>query len=342
MLKSPRAALIPALLAIVGTALCQEPADTRVKEAIRKVLLESLNVRDLSLPKSKLAAKVARGGRESRIFEPPWEGDLVTRVQGSAHEWVVMVASITGDLGMHAKAYWLGAPSGRLMATAIPYDKNTLTGPLIGEWRHHGDYLIGVGIIAAFHSPTWQDGDIRVFTVGPSGLVLRQSIRLDFAGSLRFASASSDDVVGSNRQEFQSITGRHLGLTRDIHWRFSSGRYRVALSRIVHDELWALDRLVTAVKLRQFSLQRRMIPGPSSRRRWLVKQIWECIRDDRLFIDPDAPAGAVGLCNPFKADGNRKFWLRLRVRGGVWVVDSDFQGVTSRVCDGDDLQAAGR
>src|SRR5262249_35843889 len=147
------------------------------QQAIRRLLLRSLTPRDLSLSKQRLAAKLKRisNGSSIMVADGGYVKEWLRPVRGG-HEWILLAGSRAGD-EKGPFDYWLGSGKGKLLVTLLPNDwsEDEMIGPLVGSWRRHGPYVIGVGIDLARHSPSWADGEFDVFTVGPNGLVLRQT-----------------------------------------------------------------------------------------------------------------------------------------------------------------------
>jgi hypothetical protein len=290
-------------------------------EQIRRLLLKSLKPRDLDRSASKLFQRIDRIGADSGQFyiDDGTQSGWLSRVAYARREWVIIVRSDADNDVIPWNGYWLGARGNTLLVTSLPAGPDDMIGPIVGQWRRQGKYVVGAGIDLAAHSPSWADGDFLVFTVGRAGLVLHQRGGLEFATTLRFRSNRSEDLVGYDRQgSLQTIKGRREQGTERTRWKFHDGKYRKVSVRLVQDELWALDRLVTAVRYRRYSLLKQMVPKGTSRR-WLVNTIWQYIRLDQLLCNYRAGDRFISLWRD--ADPLPPFQLYFSQRNGVWVVD---------------------
>lgn len=316
------------VLGMIGTSVaCARTQDTGhlrpvTDTQIQNALTSGLTPGDLSSA-NRLTKKVTSIGRKTRDFAL-YRGDLpgVRPVERGSREWIVLLScgGPSHDL-VPCVEFWIGA-RGKKVVTQLPPDTTLeeLDGSLVGEWRRRGPYLVGAGFDIPFHAQNFGEGDVLVFRETASGIEPRQ--RREFRwikDPVKFVSRRSMDLLCRDENgDSQTLAGyRWESPTRVTGLKFVDGRYKAVSSYTDHDDLWAFDRLATAIAEEDFLTVRRMIPKKRVRK-GIVPKIWRALRDGQTVIT-DELQGGLGL------RGTRGTWgytvLFAKVHGR-WIVRS--------------------
>lgn len=289
------------LIAYLPVTLSQ--ADPRL--AVARLLARSLHPRDL-VHASGIDPKLRAIAEDAGLYPSiRAESGWLTRVGRTDREWVAILGwdkprgNISADAG-----FWIGVIGGKVVVSLLPDDPRQAAGPLCGTWRKRGKLRLGVGADVAYHSLRFITPDVLVFEVGPTGLVLRQRLRPPTDDPPRFVGRGSDDVL-TVRQTNEMLAlqpSRDVGLMRQTRYAFQAGRFRVSSSKLVYDDVWALDRLANAMVRNDFSVIRRLAPNPQVRRA-AIRSLWECLGKGEVIVERNDGTGALGLRRALRMDG---------------------------------------
>ena len=253
-------------------------AKTEEDRNLQSVLQSHLSAFDLGGSKSHLIHRLLELSENSGAFEPP-DVDyipLVTQVVHGAGEWVLILKD-TGEADKFGYSdFWVGLRNGKAVVRQVPpHEDDPSIGPMFGEWRRHGKYLLGAGVNVAYHSPNFADGEIQVLEQNGTTLRLVQREHIEQAKDfVYFRSSHSNDLVSldaSEGEDFKTLRRFHMmAPTYETDWKFRGSCYEPVNSFTVHDELWVTDQLATAIVkhhskavarfLRNTSLRSRLVP----------------------------------------------------------------------------------
>jgi hypothetical protein len=268
-----------------------------ISASIVKVLIHRLKPSDLDFPTEKLRARLNIIGSDEELFQVAEDGSDsespaipmpgLSKVSGSTRE-VMVVLEPTQRSDSPSLTYWIGVQHGLLNARAIPPNPDRMIGPTYGAWRRRGKYLVGVGYAAVYHSQKWADAEIFVFKDSKKGLGMEQRIHIEGCGvPFGFASISSLTIEcrQTAKDDYETIQpGRQTLPTCEKVWMFRNGRYVLVRTTPNHDELWAIDRLMTAVSKKKITFVNAMIPNRLSQKIFL-RRLQEALNHEAIHVD---------------------------------------------------------
>jgi len=320
-----------ALLSLTAASTATDHA-TKVK--IHQFLVSHLKPAELDLPRKRLADKIADLTADlpyiSQTEDDRIENGGLNQVARSRREWIFLTRT-QGDEHDYCPCagFWLGVRGNRVVAQALPDDPDALEGPMAGKWRRHGSYLLGAGIQLSFHSQNFLSGQVVSFRETARGVHLLQNEGTSPTESIKFRSKTSDDVVAEggfgDDEEFLTIQSTRGTVPQmQVVWRFEKGQYRKGKLARLHNNIWALDQVVTAARRRQTNILVEMVPDPALRLR-LAEGIRLALRRDQNHVDGDGNGDMLGLYKSdwkTAAERDSPFLLHLtRRRNGKWIVD---------------------
>ena len=278
--------LLLALLGLAATASAQLDGPD-VSPSIIKTLERHLKPTDLDLPVKKLRSKIDAIGdffevaedREVEQSEVPMHG--LSKVQGSSREVMAVLESTKRQYSPNF-TYWIGVIRGKIAVKTIPKNKDDMIGPIYGDWRRRGKYLVGVGYNASYHSPAWADGELDVLTDTANGPKMIQRIGLGprrLPGFIDTASFTVDSCENTDDGFSVIETTRYIRPRCDKIYEFRNGRYFLARTVPTHDKTWAIDHLLTAVFQHRQNTINAMIPN-ATKRRLFQKRLQTALHQD--------------------------------------------------------------
>ncbi len=293
----------PSILSGISSAQSIGPD---VSPKIVYALTKRLKPADLDLPTAQLREKLNAIGEDSNLFQVaedrsedvPMPG--LSKVDGSQRE-AMAVLEPTGAADSPRLTYWIGVLHGRVGARAIPLNPDRMIGPVYGVWRRRGTHLVGVGHDAVYHSQKWMDAEIYVFKDTVKGPRMDQRIQIEGDGlPFGFVNGSSLTVEcrQSAKEDYVTIQAGRLSLpTCEKTWEFQGGRYVLVRTTPNHDQLWAIDRLVTAVSQNNRAVLKAMVPDNSNRKAFLSR-LRSTIDHEAINVDPSGEATLVSRRHP--------------------------------------------
>lgn len=293
--------LVPlGLLGLSGLATAQ-PRGPDISPRIIDALKHDLKPEDLALSAAKLRAKLDAIGEAKDLFHVaedrsdsvPMPG--LSKVGGSRSE-VMAVLEPDNPSDSPRLTYWIGVVQGHIAARAIPPNPDDMIGPVYGVWRRRGKVLVGVGYDASYHSPKWIDAEIYGFTDTKSGPRMDQRLEIEGLGRpFGFVNATSlaIDCRQSAKNEYEMVIGRrNISPACNKIWEFRNGRYVLARTIPIHDELWAINRLLTAVAKHKQRILNAMIPN-NERRKDILNRLQSAIDHEAFNFDEPGEATLV-------------------------------------------------